>query len=108
MNRNRSRSPEPESKPVGKLETTAEELEAFDVVKTILTGTVNLERVQLHEAGERYPEPSHPSGASDHSGASWAPFKVTPVSSRAAQSAHSNRPGPRSGSPTCRPTRASG
>ena len=44
--------PEPEPEPkaqVRKVETTAEELEAWEVVKTILTGTVDLERVQLQD-----------------------------------------------------------
>ena len=41
--------PQPEPKPVRKVETTAEELEAYEVVKTILTGTVDLGRIQLHD-----------------------------------------------------------
>ena len=45
---------EPKSKPapkarVRKVETTREELEAFEVVKTILDGTVDLERIILHD-----------------------------------------------------------
>ena len=41
-------TPEPQA-PVREVETTAEELEAVEVVKTILDGTVDLERVQLHD-----------------------------------------------------------